>query len=171
MELLEQPGGLVRYAEAIDWTSQSPTGVLLIGITNEAIAARARRGLRHLLGQMYGVVGPGMIMAQHVFQGLQRHMYVRDDEEADSEKLAVSWSARRDAILAGDRSDPNLEYQAAPENRVFVVYVSINRSLDQFPDIYGWAEHWTWIANDPNLPGAPIDWETRYTRKLWSKGG
>lgn len=40
--------------------------------------------------------------------------------------------------------------------------------LTEFPDIYGWAEHWTWVAADPNEPGAPVDWKTRYDQRLWT---
>ena len=65
MELLEQLGGLTRFAEAIDWTGERPDSTLKIGIRNEVISAHADRGLTHILGQMYGVLGPGLIMAEH----------------------------------------------------------------------------------------------------------
>jgi hypothetical protein len=45
-----------------------------------------------------------------------------------------------------------------------------NRMLKEFPQIHGWADHWTWIAADPNVDGSPIDWETRYEERLWIAG-
>lgn len=62
-----------------------------------------------------------------------------------------------------------LAYYPAPANRVFCVYISRNEMLVDFPDIYGWLEHGTWIAADPKRPGAPVDWENRYDKALWSR--
>ena len=124
-----------------------------------------------MIGQMYGVVGPGLIMAQHVFQGLKRDMLVRDDDHADIKKLAVTWSALRDAVFVGDTFDGKLAYMDAPVGSVFAVYISVNEMLEDYPDIYGWAEHWTWIAADPARPGAPIDSRGRSDCQLWSRGG
>lgn len=169
LQLLVQPGGSIWTATAINWTGGSDP--LKIGITPEAIKARASRGLRHVIGQMYGIVGTGLIHAQHVFQGLKRDMLVGDDDNAAQKKLAVTWATNRDAVYAGDKSGGRLEYMDAPENRVFAVYVSPNEMLEEFPDIFGWAEHWTWIAADPELSGAPIDWRDRYDSKIWSQGG
>lgn len=111
-----------------------------------------------------------MISAQHVFQGLRRDMLVRDDEDAAAKKLAVTWKANRDAVYVGDKNvGGHLEFMDAPQNRVFAVYVSRNEMLEQFPDIYGWAEHWTWIAAAPDLAGAPVGWDERYDKQLWSR--
>jgi hypothetical protein len=40
--------------------------------------------------------------------------------------------------------------------------------LENFPQIYGWMDHWTWIAADPDKTGAPIEWKTRYEECLWT---
>ena len=143
---------------------------LKIGITNDAIATRASRGLSWQVGQMYGVLGPGLIFAKHVFQGLKRGMYVRNDTQADAKKLAVSWDANEDAQWVGGPHDGTIEFCPSPDGSVFVVYISPNQMIQQFPDIYGWAEHWTWVAGDPSVPGAPIESETRYETRLWSSG-
>lgn len=156
--------------DAINWTGDGLGDSKKIGISPEAIIARADRGLRRQIGQMYGVVGPGLIMAQHVFRGLRRGMLVRGDDEAAAKKLAITWAAKRDATFAGDRFDGRLEYVSAPENCVFAVYVSPNEMLETYPDIYGWAEHWTWIAADPELSGAPVDWRNRYDSRVWPAG-
>ena len=78
---------------------------------------------------MYGVVAPGLIFAEHVFEGLRRDMYVRDDKTADKHKLAVTWAAKRDAELVGDKFSPTLRFVEASPGRVFVVYISINEEL------------------------------------------
>jgi len=98
-------------------------------------------------------------------------MYVRDDKDAAKTKLAATWSAKRDCEYMGGPQEGTLRYLDAPENRVFVVYISKNKMLTEFPAIYGWAEHWAWVAADPAIPGAPIDSASRYDEKLWSSTG
>ena len=168
MEFIREPGGEVWAAEAPNWTGDSRQ-ILKIAITSDAIKRRAQHGFRHMVGQLYGVLGPGLILAHHVFQGLKREAYVRDDSLAGEKKLVVTWTAPRDAFFAGDRFQGRLEYLPAPENSVFAVYVSPNEMIDDYPSIFGWAEHWTWLAADPETVGAPINWRTRYDRMIWTK--
>lgn len=168
MDLLSQPGGHVFIADAPNWNNAPGKNHLTIGIWPPAISARAARGQSWLLGQLYGVVAPGLIFARHVFQGLKREMFVGDNTTAAKDKLALSWDAQRDAEAIGSAHDLKLRFCDAPPNRVFVVYVSPNRMLQEFPDLFGWAEHWTWVGADPSLSGAPVEWDTRYDRKVWS---
>jgi hypothetical protein len=71
----------------------------------------------------------------------------------------------------------SIERLAAPPNCAFFVHVSPNAQATDFPDIFGWAEHWGWVdlsppsspSPSPPLSGAPVDWETRYDRRVWSK--
>lgn len=170
MKLLELPGGNVWTTVAPDWEATAKSSVS-VGMMTSSIHNRMRRGQRALLGQLYGVVCPGLILTAHVFQGLMRPMFVSGNNLADEEKYAFSWAAKKDAILVGDRFDPSLEQMDAPSDRVFVVYISPNKMLDKFPNMWGWIEHWAWVPADPNLSGAPIDWETRYDRKCWSRNG
>ena len=172
MKLHEQPGGHVLVAEAPVWDNSSPTlngrNHLLLGRMPYAVLRDTDLGFTWYLGQLYGVVCPGLIFAQHLFEGLKRDMMVEDDENAAAKKLAATWSQPRDARLIG--SDPfnmKLEYYPAEQNRIFCVYISRNEMLEEFPHIFGWREHWTWIAADPTVPGAPIDYGTRYDRQLW----
>lgn len=141
LELIEQPGGRVWAADAPDWTNPKwgTHGVdpLKIGITPDAIQTFAGRGLRHMVGQMFGVVGPGLIFTQNVFKGLNRGMLVRDDNRADMKKLALTWTPLRDAKFSGDPFAGQLEYSPAPKNRVFAVYVSPNEMVEDFPLILG----------------------------------
>ena len=101
----KQPAGTIWVAEAIDWTGNAASDHLKIGFTPQSIKDRAERGQRTKIGQMYGVVGTGMIMAEHVFKGLRRGMLVGDDSSADKKKLAVTWSATRDAVFTGPAED------------------------------------------------------------------
>lgn len=121
------------------------------------------------MGQLYGIVCPGLIMTQHVFQGLKRPMLVSDDNSADKAKYAFTWAAKKDARLAGDRFNLTVEQMDAPPGRVFVVYISPNQMLEDYPAIWGWIEHWAWVAAHPDLQGAPIEWDTRYDEKKWSR--
>jgi hypothetical protein len=156
-------------ADAPDWTGRSPAGsAVKIAITKSRIAALASRGQRTILGQWYGIVQPGLILTQHVFEGLKRGMLVDHDGRADMKKLAFTWAAKRDATLVGPAHDARVEFCDAPKDRVFVVYVSPNEMLEQYPDIAGWAEHWAWVAANPSLPAAPVDSDSRYDRRLWS---
>jgi hypothetical protein len=171
VELLRQRGGHVWVADAPNWTDDRTKTHLTIAVSFQGIRSRADRGIRWALGQMYGVLAPGLILAEYVFEGLRRDMYVREDMNAAKHKLAVSWAAKRDAELVGDSFAPTLRFVEVPANRVFVVYISPNEMLTEFPDVYGWAEHWAWVGADADLPGAPVDWNTRYDRKIWSSGG
>lgn len=168
LEIAQEKGGPVWVAEAPDWTGEVGKP-LLIGITPDAVKLRTGRGLRHMTGQLYGVLGPGLIMAEHVFRGLKRDMRVRDDNNADAKKLAVTWAAPRDAVFAGGEFDGTLSFTPASKDRVFCVYISPNEMLQEFPSIFGWAEHWTWIAADPGTAGAPIGWRERYDSRIWTK--
>jgi hypothetical protein len=113
VEFIKEPGGEVWVAEAPNWESDSGQP-LKIAIALDAIGLRARRGFRHMIGQQYGVLGPGLILAEHVFQGLKREAYVRDDSLAGEKKLTITWAATRDAYFAGDPFDGRLEYREAP---------------------------------------------------------
>jgi hypothetical protein len=162
---------MVWLGEAPDWVSGSKTGHLNVAMAMPQIRRLAERGQSWALGQMYGVVGPGLIFARHLFRGLRRDMYVQDDKNAAAKKLVATWARERDAELIGPKSDMTLRHVAAPANRVFAVYISVNEMVTDFPDVYGWADHWAWIAADPILPGAPIDWNSRYDERLWSREG
>jgi hypothetical protein len=170
VELLKQLGGHVWVVDAPNWNGSSKSH-LRIAVYLPTVVARADRGLSWQLGQMYGVMGTGLIMARHVFQGLKRDMYVREDKDASAKKMVATWAAAHDAELVGDKSNSYLKHVPAPENRVFAVYISRNEMLTEYPEIDGWAEHWAWIAADPDCPGAPIDSDSRYDKKVWSSAG
>jgi hypothetical protein len=63
----EQPGGHIFVAEAPICDAGSPTlqgrDHLLIGVSPQTVKAHAARGLSHYIGQLYGIVAPGLIHA------------------------------------------------------------------------------------------------------------
>lgn len=174
-QVMMAPGGEPWFAETIDWRSTDPNAVLKIGVPKAAIARRAGRGQTWALGQMYGVLATGLINVEHIFEGLRRPMCVENNMSADETKLTFVWTPRHDAKMSADGMA--FERVAAPPQSVFFVHVSPNTQLTEFPEIFGWAEHWGWVdlspspspALSPSLSGAPIDWETRYDRRLWSR--
>jgi len=142
---------------------------LKIGISQDAIQRGAGRGFLVAIGQLYGIVGPSLIFAEHVFRGLKRDMYVRGDSRADVKKLAITWTQNRDAAWVGDEITGGIEYRDSEPNRVFVVYASPNEMLGKFPSVFAWAEHWTWLPADPRLRGAPIGYDERFEEQIWIK--
>lgn len=166
MSALKELGGDLWAAEAIDFRSPDPRAILKLGITKKAIATRASRGQSWSLGQLYGIIEPGLIMADHLFQGLRRPMSVNGNSRADETKLVFTWAARRDAQMT---RDGELNYVAAPVNAVFFVIASPNGDTSSFPGIFGWIENWGWLQAHPDLPGAPVQYDSRYDSRLWSR--
>jgi hypothetical protein len=43
---------------------------------------------------------------------------------------------------------------------------------NEYPEVgpvFGSIEKWNWVKEDPALVDAPIEWESRYSEKLWSR--
>lgn len=163
---LKTSDGSNWFAETINWSSLDPNSVLKIGVSKASIQAHADRGLTWAIGQLYGVVATGIISAEHIFQGLRRPMSVNGDGAADQRKYVFTWSAHRDAQMS---REGELTYHAAPLNSVFFVIVSPNGNQIRHPEIFGWAERWGWLDAHSALRGAPIDYDSRYDVRIWSK--
>lgn len=164
--VLKKPDGSDWYAETINWMDSDPHSTLRIGVSKERFLDRVRRGLTWEIGQMYGVMETGIILVEHVFQGLGRPMTVNGDPDADQSRLVFTWAAHRDAEI--DR-DGSLTFHAAPMKSVFFVIVSPNTELVAHPGIYGWAERWGWLDAHATVKGAPVNFESRYDTRLWSR--
>lgn len=161
-------GGGLFTVDAPNFAKEQDRDCLKLGVLDARTLFRAEHGLSWQLGQLYGVVQTGLILTQHIFVGLRRGMLIAGDGEAAKEKMAFTWAARRDAQAVGDKFNLKIRYRDAPPNRVFCVYASPNKMLDEYPEIFGWLEHWTWLAANSELPGAPVEWQDRYDKKLWS---
>jgi hypothetical protein len=127
-----------------------------------------KRGSNVKLAQFLGIVVPGLVLVQHIFQGLKRPLCVGNDMEADKTKLAYSWRPEWD-FWWQDRykfDERRLEFREAPDGKVFVVNVSPNRSKQLYPTVDYWIERWYWVRRSDTLLKAPTDWERRYDRQL-----
>jgi len=165
MAFLEQKGGTVFTAKACDW--RDPDKAVVLGMPMSQLNRRSERGLRWMLGQLYGIIEPDLIRPEHIYIGLNRAMYVNGDAEADATKLVYCLKPEFDFTLVGDKFSPTLQHRSTPEGGpVFAVIISPNEDLTNFPDIAGWIEHWSWVDSCPNDVSKPVDHDTRYRDKL-----
>ncbi len=129
---------------------------------------RNRLALRTEIAQGYGIIVQGMIMARHVFRGLKRGVYDGSDENQGPKKLAYSWRPAYDCLWLGDKFSGRIERVNPPKDRVFVVIVSPNSAVNVGTPA-GWINRWNWVYEDELLKEAPIDWQKRYDRKIWTR--
>ncbi len=169
MELLKQRGGYVWIAEAPNYLGDGNSGSLNIGVSKSSVDKKFTRGNRWMLGQWYGIAQPELVSTRRIYKGLKREMYLDHNPDAAGEKLIFILSPASDCYLAGDKFNPYKQYCGAPEGCVFAIIVSVNRNLNDYPDIHGWAENWTWLPADPAVQHAPIDFKSRYDDEIWVK--
>jgi hypothetical protein len=130
----------------------------------------ADRGEGTALVQFDRLVRPGMIMTRHVFQGLRRPL--RTDGNSDSDQNIFVYARKPSYDYSWNGIGKRVVQHMAPASKVFSVLVSPNiRHKEQFPEVSGWINTWTWIDEDPGLPEAPIGWVDRYEKKLWTRTG
>ena len=143
----------------------------LFGLLSSDFRIRANRGLSISIAQFYGLVIPGTILTKHIFRGLKRPMFTDGDQQADKSRLAYSRKPAFDCAWNGDPQNGNVEQVDAPQSAVFVVYASVNtgKHKNDYPDIDGWINHWTWVEEDSALEEAPLDWPTRFEKKLFTR--
>jgi hypothetical protein len=156
------------YSELVQaYSSQDMAQLITIGLTKEFYLKHTRLGLLSFRGQFYGIVRAGMVLAQHCFQGLQRPLMHLGDMQADQSVSVYTWKPYDNYEWIGDSVRGTIIRLAPPSDSVFAVLVR-----EQPPDtigVSGCIARWNWIKEDSELAGAPIDWQIRYNRKLWSK--
>lgn len=167
MQFVPSENGSTYETDAPNWLSAPERQSFRIAITADALKRRIGRSLRWQLGQLYGIVGPGAINARFVYKGLKRRMYVSENHDADGDKLALTWRPANDFRFDGNPFSGEPVSYPAPENSLFVVYLSPNEMCDEFPNIDGWIEHWAWIDADPQDPARPVQWAERYDCCVW----
>lgn len=153
------------------WTDSSGTvKEAQVGVTHDTVASLKSHGARARFFQLQSIVASELIDAKHIFQGLNRPMFSDGDMAADGNKLVYTWKPRYDY----DRDDfdpekPKKHY--FPKDKTFVVIVSPMRDIHRhdYPMIEGWINHWGIVDEDEHLDEAPVDWQNRFKRKLWSK--
>ena len=139
------------------------------GLPADTMKEYGRRRQATAIAQFYTLVNNGLIMAKHIFQGVERDLYSDDDIDADKQKLVYTWKPVSDYIWTGG-ANGHPDRVKAPEDSIFAVLISPNhKHRDQYPMISGWIERWNWISEDAYLSEAPINWVDRYNNKLWSR--
>jgi hypothetical protein len=154
------------------WSVDDPANpqVVKFGILQTDTRKRSDRGQNSALAQFAGIVAPGLILARHIFRGLNRPLYADGSMQGDARKLVHTWRPAYDFEWPNRFGEP--QRMTAPDNCVFVVLVSKNeRHIGKWPEVYGWIDRWNWVFEDPRLPGAPIDWDSRYEEKLFTREG
>lgn len=139
-------------------------------ITSAQLKVMFLRGQSTKIAQFYGIVIPGTIIARHIFMGLRRPLLSQfGNMHGDKEKRIYSWKSAFDCEWEGTPHQGGPKRIVPPPDRVFVVIVSPNHNTLQHPDIAGWIEQWSWVAAASDLEEAPVDWQSRYDQKLWTR--
>ena len=137
--------------------------IVQLGVPQSRFRSLGGEDLRTAVGQFWGMVQPGLVLAKHCFRGLKRGMYVNGNADA---VVIYSWKSRYDYTWSRE-TDGGLIKRAARKERVFVV---LARPIgDGRGDPCGKILRWNWVAESPELKCAPIDYEARYIEKLWSR--
>jgi hypothetical protein len=129
-----------------------------------------RRRQLSMLAQFYTLVADGLIVARHCFNGLRRDLFCDGQQEGHLKKYALVRKPAYDYEWEGGSNGRPVR-RAAPSDSVFVVLISKNGHEGTFPDIEGWIDRWSWVAEDTGgrLEEAPIGWVDRYERKVWTR--
>lgn len=121
------------------------------------------------IAQFFTIVQPGLIMAKHIFEGVERNMFADESPDAGDSILTYSWKPPFDWEWTSEgRFDAPIR-KPAPPNCVFVAIISLNlKHVNKYPDVIGWIDKWHWVEEDAMLDDAPVDWVERFRSKLWS---
>lgn len=140
-----------------------------MGILKPDLAKYAERGLFSQLGQFFGIVAPGLIIAKHLFIGLKRDLYCDERMDGDHGKMIYCWKPKYDCEWEGDPFRGGLKLFNAPDKSVFVVVMSKNdgQHKTNYPSIYGWINRWNWVDIDPSVDNMPINYDTRYEKQIY----
>lgn len=158
--------GLGAYKDIVEAPDPEDHHLMVkLGVTTNTFRLHATSSA---IGQYYGIVQEGIILARHLFRGLNRPLLHEGDMNADQGVIVYTWRPLADYEWAGGRHSGRVErIDPPPPNRVFAVLVRLIES--DHHGVVGSVEHWNWIREDPGLPHAPVDWEQRYTKRLWSR--
>jgi len=137
------------------------------GVRQGTFQQYAALSLRTPIAQYYGIVQDGLFQTQHVFRGLNRPLLHDGDMKADETVLVYTWRSPIDWEWAGTPQYGRPLPVDPPPGRVFVVLVREEEPNEN--DVVGSIERWNWVREDPLLSHAPVGWEQRYGRKLWSR--
>ncbi len=164
MNLITENDDIIYITEGVDHEGK----VRQFGIPKDQVERIYNRGSNVKLAQLIGIVFPGLVLAEHIFQGLKRPLCDGDDMNGDKSKLAFTWRPIFDYWWnEADKFDSDkLEFRDAPDGKVFVVNISPNKAKDKYPSVDYWIERWYWVRRSNTLLKGPTDWENRYEKRL-----
>jgi len=161
---IDENGEKIYLVVGVDHTGAEKT----FAVPKRQLEKHHHRGSNIKLAQFFAIVVPGLVIAEHIFQGLKRPLCDGDNMDGDKTKLAFSWRPEWDYWWnEAYRFDcRRLEFREAPDGKVFVVNVSPNVVKSLYPSVDYWIERWYWVRRSNTLLKAPTDWESRYESKL-----
>lgn len=143
--------------------------VIRYGVSPELIESLREQKQYSRLAQFYGLVRNGLILAEHLFVGLNRDLYYKGDMESDSKCLVYIRRPSKDYEWNVDgKTGEQLVKRVAKPKRVFAVVV---RLFDEpgTDNIIGTIGHWNWVKEEPESNGKPLDHQNRYKDRKWSR--
>lgn len=170
MEYVKENGKHVYLADCkwVDPANQAVVDVK-VGMLASDLQMYGRRGLATAIAQFYLLVGSGLILARHIFKGLDRKLFCDGNANADEEKLIYTRKPSTDYVWDGGKHGGPIRKECPP-GQVLAVIISPNtRHCADYPSVKGWIDRWNWIDEDRVLPEAPKNWLDRYDLKLWTR--
>ena len=156
------------YADTVRARSpRDPEMIVKVGIRHSTFRQFEFTRQATKVAQYYGNVQEGLVEARHAFRGLRRPHEYDGDMRADEKVTVYSWRAECDWVWVRSRFEGFAERRTPPPGFVFVVLVQEEEANEQ--GLVGSIAQWNWVAEDPKLPYAPLYWENRYSKRLWSR--
>jgi hypothetical protein len=166
-----QPVG--PYKDIVEARSPlDPVLAVKLGLRKDSFDRVLHHNLATAVAQYYGIVQDCLFQAVHAFKGLKRPLMHGQDMEADKGIIVYSWRPEIDWVWSAGQFGGRPVAKKAPAGRVFVVLVREEPEAKEYAGvgkIFGSIEKWNWVKEDPALLHAPVDWQDRYTSKLWSR--
>ena len=158
----------MTYKYVIEAPSPSnPTDTVKFGLRSDTFEQYRNRSLHTSIAEYFAIVRDGLATAKHCFRGVSRPMADGNAMDVDQRVIVYTWRSLFAAFWVGSQFDGYWAKRAAPPGCVFAVLV--REEVIDGEGIVGSIERWNWIEEDSGLPQAPIDWGSRYGKKLWSK--
>lgn len=158
-----------HYVTALSPDLDPSEGVTVkLGVSRNQFQQLAARCQRTTIGQFWGIVEPGLILAKHCFRGLNRGVCLAEDMDVSARTYVYCWKPRWDYVWVGDPNYGRTAKRTPPDRRVFVVLVTKNRDVDE-DNVFGTIAHWNWIKESAELSIAPIGHSNRYEQHCWER--
>lgn len=150
-----------QSAAASDGSPETST----YGVSKSLFQTLGQHELRSYIAQFWGIVEPGLILAEYCFRGLKRGLHFDGDHDAAEKIVVYSWKPKHDYEWDKDQFSGRIVEHAAIQGLVFVV---LTRPFSAEEDgVFGVILRWNWVRESSVLHYAPIDYKDRYEEKLW----